>query len=90
MPRVLVLASERADRDDATVLFDELVHAVHLSSDHSAMQFIERLSWAISDAEDDELHQSRAIAPSRLPTPRSRVRAGQSHTQERAPRPVHA
>jgi hypothetical protein len=90
MPRVLVLASDGAERDDATVLFNEYVHPVHLSSDHSAMQFIERLSWAISDAEDAELHRSRSATPPPSQTPRSRMGAGRPQARQRAQRPVHA
>lgn len=53
MPRVLV-TTDRAAQPGSRVLLDEQVHPVHLSSDHSARQFIERLGWAISDAEDLE------------------------------------
>jgi hypothetical protein len=56
MPRVIVTTdrAERGERGEAAVLFDEQVRSVHLNTDHSAMQFIERLGWAISDAEDTE------------------------------------
>jgi hypothetical protein len=37
------------------VLLDEQVRSLHLSSDHAAAQLIERLAWAISDAEDAEV-----------------------------------
>ncbi|HXB63594.1 MAG TPA: hypothetical protein VNV42_01845 [Solirubrobacteraceae bacterium] len=53
MPRVLV-TTDRPTQSDARVLLDEQVHPVHLSSDHSATQFIERLGWAINDAEELE------------------------------------
>jgi hypothetical protein len=53
MPRVLV-TTDRVERPDSEVLLDEQVRAVHLSSDHAATQFIERLGWAINDAEDLE------------------------------------
>jgi len=58
MPRVLV-TTDQTESGSATVLLDEQVHPAHLSSDHSAMRFIERLGWAISDAEDAERVQSR-------------------------------
>jgi hypothetical protein len=35
----------------APVLLDESVYSVHLSTGHAAMQLIERLSWALNDAE---------------------------------------
>jgi hypothetical protein len=44
MPRVVVTA-EHAERGIAPALLDEQVHAVHLSTEHSAKQFIERLGW---------------------------------------------
>jgi hypothetical protein len=36
------------------VLLDERVRPEHLSNDHSAAQLVERLGWAISDAEEAE------------------------------------
>jgi hypothetical protein len=33
------------------VLMDESVQAVHLADRHSSMQVIERLAWAVEDAE---------------------------------------
>jgi hypothetical protein len=53
MPRVVV-TTEHTDRGDATVVLDEQVRAVHLGTDHAAKQFIERLGWAITDAEQAE------------------------------------
>jgi hypothetical protein len=57
MPRVIVISDEPADRK---VLLDERVSSVHLDSEHSAWQFVERLGWAISDAE--ELQRVHSIA----------------------------
>jgi hypothetical protein len=37
---------------DAPVLLDERVDPAHLCDDHAAGQLIERLAWAVSDAED--------------------------------------
>jgi hypothetical protein len=34
------------------VLLDERVDSLHLSDDHAAEQLIERLAWAVNDAED--------------------------------------
>jgi hypothetical protein len=58
MPRILVLA-EPADRlrrpapsGERAVLLDERVDSVHLCDDHAAEQLIERLAWAVSDAEE--------------------------------------
>jgi hypothetical protein len=36
------------------VLLDEQVNSVHLCDDHAAEQLIERLAWAVTDADDAE------------------------------------
>ena len=53
MPRVMVI-TDQAEPRKAPVLLDERVQTVHLSTAHAAMLFIERLGWAISDAEEAE------------------------------------
>jgi hypothetical protein len=54
MARIIV-TTDPTDHRDAPVLLDERVHPVHLADDHSAAQLIERLGWAINDAEGAEL-----------------------------------
>jgi hypothetical protein len=53
MARIIVMA-DHPNQHEAPVLLDESVHSVHLSSGHAAMQLIERLGWALSDAEEAE------------------------------------
>lgn len=53
MARIIV-TTDQAERRDGPVLLEERVYPVHLSSDHSAAQLMERLAWAISDAEGAE------------------------------------
>ena len=53
MARIIVTA-EPSERSERPVLLDERVHSEHLSTEHSAAQLIERLGWAISDAEGAE------------------------------------
>ena len=53
MARIIV-TTEHAERDGAPVLLDERVCSDHLSDDHSAAQLVERLCWAIDDAERSE------------------------------------
>ena len=43
--------------DGASVLLDEHVKSLHLDDDHSAKQLMERLAWAVTDAE----HSERAV-----------------------------
>ena len=42
------------DGGDTAVLLDERVYSLHLCDDHAAEQLIERLAWAVSDAEDSQ------------------------------------
>jgi hypothetical protein len=53
MARIIV-TTEQSERPDAPVLLDEHVRSEHLSDDHSAAQLIERLGWAVADAENAE------------------------------------
>ena len=54
MPRIIVTTDPSLPKSNVSVLMDERVHSVHLSGSHAAAQLIERLAWAISDAEDAE------------------------------------
>jgi len=54
MPRIIVTTDPSLPKNNVSVLMDERVHSVHLSGSHAAAQLIERLAWAISDAEDEE------------------------------------
>jgi hypothetical protein len=69
MPRIIVtadpLSSERTD--DTPVLLDEHVHSIHLSTRHAAAQLVERLAWAVKDAEsaDDIRRLERRVREER-------------------------
>jgi len=60
MPRIIVTTDPVDRRDTApeqggtAVLLDERVYSVHLTDDHAAEQLIERLAWAVNDAEDTQ------------------------------------
>jgi hypothetical protein len=54
MPRILV-TTEPIDKHDAGVMLDERVATSDLASDHFATQLIERIGWALIDAENTEL-----------------------------------
>jgi hypothetical protein len=41
-------------RDETPVLLDERVNSAHLCDDHAAGQLIERVAWAVADAEEAE------------------------------------
>ena len=61
MPRIIVTTDPSQRRDDAPVLLDEQVHSVHLSSGLAAAQLIERIAWAVSDAEQAERPGTTAL-----------------------------
>jgi hypothetical protein len=70
MPRIIVTTDhEWRSQDNVPVLLDEHVLSEHLSNDHSAMQIVERLGWAVRDAEELEL--ARGLEPPPSTGPRS-------------------
>ena len=62
MARIIVTPDQNIP-GAAPVLLDESVYSVHLSTGHAAMQLIERLSWALNDAEAIERARPNGIAP---------------------------
>jgi hypothetical protein len=55
MPRIIVTTDPTDERGDKPpILFDERVYSLHLCDDHAAEQLIQRLAWAVSDAEDTQ------------------------------------
>lgn len=56
MPRIIVTTDPQDLPPDTAVLLDERVHSVHLSTSHGAAQLVQRLVWAVGDAEAVELH----------------------------------
>jgi hypothetical protein len=86
MPRVIVTADAASPPGKATVLLDEQVKPVHLSSGHAAAQLVERIAWAISDAEDAE---AAAPVPQQVRVPRgSRTRAHGRRPRRELPQPA--
>ena len=53
MPRMLV-TTEPVDHVPAEVMLDEQVAPGNLTSDHFAAQLVERIGWALVDAESAE------------------------------------
>ena len=60
MARIIVTA-DAGERSEAPVVLDERVYPVHLASDHAAAQLIERLVWAVGDAEREERMTERVV-----------------------------
>jgi hypothetical protein len=57
MPQIIVTADRSSDRGEAAVMLRERVNASDLASDHFARQLLERLNWAVNDAQDVEQPQ---------------------------------
>ncbi len=53
MPQIIVMA-EGTDGTDEAVLLRERVSVADFESDHFAVQLVERLGWAVSDASEVE------------------------------------
>lgn len=81
MPRVIVTTDPSPLSANASVWLDEHIQSVHLSTHHAAAQLVERLAWAISDAEDAGGAQPVRRARS---TPRPRDSRPATRTQFRA------
>jgi hypothetical protein len=74
-----MVITDQAEPGNTLLLLDERVNPVHLSSDHAAMQFIERLGWAISDAEEAEQVGARRPTPGAASGRRVGAHRGGSH-----------
>lgn len=61
MPRITVTADTSAGHSEPAVLLDEHVQSVHLASGHAAAQLVERLAWAILDAEQQDKRTSKPV-----------------------------
>jgi hypothetical protein len=55
MPRILVI-TEPVQKPDAGVMLDEQIATADISSDHFARHLVERIGWALADAESTERH----------------------------------
>ncbi len=84
MPRVIVTTDPSPLPANVSVWLDEHVHSVHLSTDHAAAQFVERLAWAISDAEGAGEHADHRVRPSRQSRRSSSATRSRSQLRVRA------
>lgn len=61
MPRIIVTSESSSERKRAITL-DERVTSADLQSGHHAAQLIERVGWAVHDADDAEQQEVPAPA----------------------------
>jgi hypothetical protein len=81
VPRIIVTTDPRDHPQEASVLLDELVQSVHLSTGHAAAQLVERLAWAISDAEaaeDTKSDRPSSVRRTHAPEPAFKYRGGEA------------
>ncbi len=52
MPQIIVTADQAGDTQEPPVMFRERVSRADFESDHFAAQLVERLGWAVGDADD--------------------------------------
>jgi hypothetical protein len=58
----IIVTSDQSGQSSTPVFLEESVYPVHLSSEHAARQLIERLSWALNDAEAAERREVARVA----------------------------
>jgi hypothetical protein len=63
MPRVIVISEPVHGRRRRSLTLDEHINPVHMADEHSSLQFLERLAWAISDAEEAEQRFEVTLTP---------------------------
>jgi hypothetical protein len=54
MPHIIVTADRDSDRGEGPVMLRERISVSDLESDHFATQLVERLGWAVGDAQEAE------------------------------------
>jgi hypothetical protein len=57
MPHITVTAHRSSDRGNGPVMLRERVSVADFESDHFAAQLVERLGWAVSDADEVECQE---------------------------------
>jgi hypothetical protein len=57
MPQIIVTADRLDGSEEAPIMFRERVNIQDFESDHFAAQLVERIGWAVGDA--DEVEQER-------------------------------
>jgi hypothetical protein len=54
MPQIIVRADRPNEQEEGPVMLRERVNVADFESDHFASQLIERLGWAVNDADEAE------------------------------------
>ena len=60
MPQIIVTADRSGETGDSPVMLRERINITDFESDHFAAQLVERLGWAVSDADEAERTKTQA------------------------------
>jgi hypothetical protein len=72
----IIVTAEHTSQGAPAILLEESVYSVHLSTSHAAGQLLERLDWALRDAEELEgLQAAQPAGSPALARPRPAARA---------------
>ncbi len=63
MPQILVVTDLQEDDTDSTVVYRERISLSDLESDHFSGQLVERVGWAVLDADELEHKDDRGFSP---------------------------
>lgn len=65
MPQIIVTADRPADGSEPAIMFQERVGVGDFESPHFTAQLVERLGWAVGDADELNRRSMRWAAPGR-------------------------
>ena len=63
MPQIIVIADRPNKRGEGPVMLNERVNAADFDSEHFAARLIERVGWAVTDADEAERQGTNAARP---------------------------
>lgn len=75
MPQILVVTDSQAEQTSGEVVYRERISATDLESDHFSGQLVERVGWAVNDANEIERKDRRlltVVSPKSIPAARRR------------------
>ena len=61
MPRIIVMSNATGEREGAITL-DERIGSAELESAHRCHELIERVGWAVHDADENEAVAARSVS----------------------------
>jgi len=79
MPRIIVMSEPNVEPESAVTL-DERVSSADLRSGHHSAQLIERVGWAVHDADDVERADGEVGRSATRPLTHSDRRRAKAHT----------